>query len=128
MQNGPHQINHSKPWQHQKQSCGRTVFYLCTAGQDNLQEPFMWTVVSCIISSRMSRQKRTNRRYPCVFVTCCDNLSKYVLNTLQFANVETGQTSEERHEVIKVATNQGISHQNNSLISQVLLNCLRSRI
>ena len=30
-----------------------------------------------------------------VSITVCDNPSKYVLNTLQFAHVETTQTSEE---------------------------------
>ena len=36
-----------------------------------------------------------NRRCLCVFDTVCDNPSKCVLNTLQFAHVETGQTPEE---------------------------------
>ena len=59
-----------------------------------------------------------NRKCPCVFVTVCDNPS--VLNTLQFSHVKTGQTPEERVAVIKVSTHQGISHQDSSLISQVL--------
>ena len=45
-----------------------------------------------------------------------------VLNTLQFVHVETGQTPEESIAVIKATTHQGISHQDNSLISQVLSN------
>ena len=45
-----------------------------------------------------------NRRCHCV--TVCDNSSKCVLNTPQFVLVETGQTSEERVEVIKVTTHQ----------------------
>ena len=36
-----------------------------------------------------------NRRCLCVFVTVCDNPSKCVLKTLQFAYVETGRTPEE---------------------------------
>ena len=33
-QNGPHQANDSKPWEHQKQNCGQSdFFYLCTDGQ-----------------------------------------------------------------------------------------------
>ena len=63
-----------------------------------------------------------NRRCLCVFVTVCDNPSKCVLNTLQFAYVETGQTPEERVAVIKVTTHQSISCQDNSLISQILSN------
>ena len=42
--------------------------------------------------------------------------------TLQFAHVETGQTPEERVAVIKVTTNQDISCQSSSLISQILSN------
>ena len=38
-----------------------------------------------------------------------------VLNTLQFAHVETGQTSEDRVAVIKATTHQGISRQDSSL-------------
>ena len=63
-----------------------------------------------------------NRICLCVFVTVCDNPSKCVLNTLQFAHLETGQTPEERVAVIQVTTHQGISHQDSSLISQVLSN------
>ena len=37
-----------------------------------------------------------NRRCLCVFGTVCDNPSKFVLNTLLFVHVETGQTPEER--------------------------------
>ena len=34
-QNGPHQVNHSKLWDHEKQSCGQSVFfYLSTDGQN----------------------------------------------------------------------------------------------
>ena len=74
----------------------------------NLQEPRIWTDVSCTISS--------------IFVTVCDNPSKSVLNTLQFAHVDTGQTPEERVAVVKETTHQGISRQDSSLISQVLSN------
>ena len=35
-----------------------------------------------------------NRRCLCLFVTVCDNSSKCVLNTLQFAHVMTGQKRE----------------------------------
>ena len=52
-----------------------------------------------------------NRRYSCVFVTVYDNPSKCVLNTLQFAHVEKGQTPEETVAVIKATTHQGISRQ-----------------
>ena len=60
-------------------------------------------------------------------LTVCDNPSiKCVLNTLQFAHVETGQTPEERimanHAVIMVTTHEGISCQDSSLISQTLSN------
>ena len=63
-----------------------------------------------------------NRRCPCIFVTVCNNPSECVLNTLQFAHVETGQTPEERVVVIKATTHQGISCQDSSLISQILFN------
>ena len=63
-----------------------------------------------------------NRRCPCVFVTVCDNPRKCILNTLQLAHVETGQTAKERVAVIKATTHQGISRQDSSLISQVLSN------
>ena len=59
-----------------------------------------------------------NRR--CVFVTVCDNPSKCVLKTLQFAYVETGHTPEEIVAVIKGTTHQGINHQDRNFISQVL--------
>ena len=59
-----------------------------------------------------------NRR----FLRVCDNHSKSDLNTLQFVNVETGQTPEERVAVINATACQGIIHQYNSLISQVLCN------
>ena len=58
----------------------------------------------------------------CVFVTVCDNPDKCVMNTLQFAHVETGQTPEERVAVIKVTTYQGIGCQDSSLICQILVN------
>ena len=61
-----------------------------------------------------------NRRYPCVFVTFCYNPSKNVLNTLQFVNIKSGQTPEERVAVIEMTTHQGISRHDSSLISQVL--------
>ena len=67
-------------------------------------------------------QSFQNRRCPCVFVTVCDNPSKRVLNTLQFAHVETGQIPEQRVAVIKATTHQGISRQDSSLISQILSN------
>ena len=51
-----------------------------------------------------------NRGCLCVFVTVCDNPRKCVLNKLQFAHIETG------------CSNQGVSHQDSSLISQVLSN------
>ena len=41
-----------------------------------------------------------NRRCLCVFVTVCDNPCMCVLNTLQFAYVETGQSPEKRVAVI----------------------------
>ena len=50
-----------------------------------------------------------NWRCPCVFATVCDNPSKCVLNTLEFAHVETGQTPEERVAVIKATAHQDIS-------------------
>ena len=59
---------------------------------------------------------------PCVFVAVCNNASKRVLITLQFVHVQTGQTPKERFAVIKVATHQGISCQDSSLISQILSN------
>ena len=61
-------------------------------------------------------------RCPRLFVTVCDNPIKCLLNALQFAHAETGQTPEERVAVIKVTTHQCISHQDSSLISQVLSN------
>ena len=63
-----------------------------------------------------------NRRCQCVFVTVCDNPSKCDLNTLQFAPVGTIQTPEERVVEIKVATYQGISQQDSSVICQILSN------
>ena len=65
-----------------------------------------------------------NRRCPCVFVTVCDNPSKCVLNTLEFAHVETGQTPKERISLMKVTAYQSISCKNGSIISQVLSNSL----
>ena len=49
-----------------------------------------------------------NRRCLCVFVTVCDNPSKCTFNTLQFVQVETGQTPEEIVAVIMVTTHQDI--------------------
>ena len=49
-----------------------------------------------------------NRRCLCVFVTVCDNPSKCASNTLQFAQVETGQTPEERVAEIMMTTHQDI--------------------
>ena len=63
-----------------------------------------------------------NTRCPCVFVKVCDNPSKCVLNTLQFAHVETGHTPEEKVAAITTTTHQGISCRYSSLISQVLSN------
>ena len=113
----------------------------------NPQEPFIWTVISCTVSSTKSRQKSTkvtektavkklvnlsgsfedtakfsyepmesfeNSRYPCVFVTVCDNPSTCILNTLQFVHVETGQTLKRES-----CSNQALSV---SLISLVLSN------
>ena len=34
-----------------------------------------------------------NRIGPCVYIAVYDNLSKCILDTLQFAHVKTGQTS-----------------------------------
>ena len=58
----------------------------------------------------------------CVCYSLCNNLSKCVLNMLQFAHVETRQTSEERVAVIKATTQPGISRQDSSLLSQILSN------
>ena len=60
-----------------------------------------------------------NRRCRCVFITVCDNSSKYVLHKLWFVHIETGHTPEERVAVIKTTTRKGISHQDSSLISQI---------
>ena len=54
--------------------------------------------------------------------TVCGNPSKCILNTLQFAHVETRQTPAERVAVIKGTTHQGISQQDSSLICQILSN------
>ena len=59
-QNGPHQANDSRPWEYQKQSSGQKDFlfmYRLTELR-NLQEPFIWMVVSYTISSTTSRQLR----------------------------------------------------------------------
>ena len=48
--------------------------------------------------------------------------SKCVLNALQFAHVETGQTPEERVAAIKATAHRGISLQDSNLICQVLSN------
>ena len=69
-----------------------------------------------------------DRRCPCVFVTVCYNLSKCVLNTLQFVHVETGQILAERVAVIKATIHQGISRQDSGLISQILSNLPKSLI
>ena len=37
-QNGSHQANDSKPWEHQKQSCGQSVF-LIYVQMDRIEEP-----------------------------------------------------------------------------------------
>ena len=63
-----------------------------------------------------------NRRCQCIFVTVCDNPGKCVFNTLQFMHVQTSKTPEENVAVIKATTHQGISHQDSSLISQILSN------
>ena len=57
-----------------------------------------------------------------MFISVYNNPCKCVLNALQFAHVETGQTPEERVAVIKATTHQGISCQDSSLISQVQSN------
>ena len=63
-----------------------------------------------------------NWRYLSVFLTVCDNPSKGILNTLQFAHVETGHTPEERVAVIRATAHQSMDHQDNSLICQILSN------
>ena len=55
-------------------------------------------------------------------MTVFDNPNKCVLNTLQFVYIETGQTPADRVAVIKTTTHQGISHQDGSLICQILSN------
>ena len=65
---------------------------------------------------------------PCVMATVCDNPRKYVLNTLQCAHVETGQTPEERVAVIKVTTHQGITVRMAASSVKYCLIRLRSRI
>ena len=63
-----------------------------------------------------------NRRCLCVSITVCvTNPKKYILNTLEFAHVKTGQTSEERVAIVKTTTQQIICYQANSLIYQLLL-------
>ena len=57
-----------------------------------------------------------------VYVTVCANPSKCVLDTLQFAHVETGQTPKERVAVMKETTHQSSSHQDSSFICQILSN------
>ena len=61
-----------------------------------------------------------HRRYPCVFVTVCDNSGKCVLNSLEFAHVETGHTPEDRVAVIKATAH---SNSNSTFIA---LNLCRS--
>ena len=65
-----------------------------------------------------------NRGCPCVFVTVCDSPSKYVLNTLQFAHVETGTTPEERVTVIMATIHQlkALAASISNLICQILSN------
>ena len=42
-----------------------------------------------------------------------------VLNTLQFAHVETGHTPEDRVAIIKATVHQGINRKDSILISQI---------
>ena len=73
-------------------------------------------------NSTGSQWRRLKIGDACVFAKVCNNPGKCVLNTLQFAHVDSGQTPIERVAVIKVTTQQGISHQDSSLINQVLSN------
>ena len=57
----------------------------------------------------------------CIYYDC-DSHSKCVLETLEFTHAETGQTSEERIEIVKTNTHQGICHKDSSLIWQILSN------
>ena len=89
-QNGPHQVNYSKQWEHQKHDHCKETYKLEWQFENTMK--FDWKPVGLF----------ENRRCPCLSVTVCDNPSKCVLNTLQLATVEYGQTPEER-----VAVNQG---------------------
>ena len=52
-----------------------------------------------------------NWRCQCVSVTVCDNLSKCILDILQFAYVKTRQTSEERITIVKkIASEMPVPH------------------
>ena len=50
----------------------------------------------------------------------CDNHPECILHTLQFADIETGQTSEKTVAVVETTAYQGICCQESSLIRQVL--------
>ena len=62
-QNEHHQVNHSKLWEHQKQSCDQSVFLIFVKINSigKFPRPFIWMVISCAISS--NRQKLTEIAY-----------------------------------------------------------------
>ena len=49
-QNGHHQANHSKVWEHEKQNCDRSIFLIC----EQIKQ-------SCAISSTTNRHMRTKQ-------------------------------------------------------------------
>ena len=88
---------------------------------EELLGTFYLRVISCAISSIMNRQKRpkqwmtTSKQWSCLrkgdtreyllqFVTIQCIQTKCVLNTLQFAHVETGQTPEQRAALVQTTT------------------------
>ena len=56
-----HQVGHFKLWEHQKQNCDQSIFLICVqmGSIEDLQEAFIWTIISCAIFSTMIIQKRT---------------------------------------------------------------------
>ena len=55
----------------------------------------------------------------------CDNLSKGILDTLQFVLIETLQDSKQRVTVVQTTTNQGICSKNSQFRSKILFYSLK---
>ena len=59
-QNGPHQANHSKPWEHQKQNCGQSVLGIYVQ-MDRIEElPRTFHLGGCILYYIQPRRRSSH--------------------------------------------------------------------